>query len=115
MTKALYFHNPRCSKSREALAALHEKNIDVEVIDYLKNPPEREMLERIYNGLGEQVSELIRTKEDDYPLSGLTQTASREAVLNALLAYPKLMERPIILMGAKAVIGRPMTRILDLF
>jgi arsenate reductase (glutaredoxin) len=112
---ALFFHNPRCSKSREALAALQARGIFIEVIEYLKSPPTRDVLERIYDGLGKDVTALIRTKEQEYMQTSLANGHSREAVINALLTYPQLMERPLVLLGNKAAIGRPLTRILELF
>jgi arsenate reductase len=111
----LFFHNPRCSKSREAMAALEARQAPVMVIEYLKEHLTREIAERIYDGLSdEERGLLVRTKEDEYVLSGLHKASSREEIITALIVYPKLLERPILVRGMKAAIGRPLEKILAL-
>lgn len=111
----LFFHNPRCSKSREALALLQDKNIMMRVVDYLKEPLSEALIGRIYDGLDSaQRALLVRTKEEEYVVSGLHNNATREEIIHAIRDYPKILERPILLHGTKAAIGRPVENILKI-
>ena len=110
------FHNPRCSKSRQTLQLLGEHNIDPEVVEYLKTPPSREQLTEILNMLGLEPRQLMRTKEPEYKELGLDdENLSREQLIEAMIATPKLIERPIVIHDGKAVIGRPPEKVLDIF
>jgi arsenate reductase (glutaredoxin) len=109
------YHNPRCSKSREALALINEYSDEVEIIEYLKTPPNAEELTTILNKLGISARALLRSKEPEYVELGLADTTLPEsALIAAMVAQPKLIERPIVIAGDKAVIGRPATNILNL-
>ena len=109
------FHNPRCSKSRAALALLNEKEIEVDIIKYLETPPDREALEEILNQLGLQPRELMRKGELAYKENNLSDDSlTRDQLIDALLEYPKLIERPIVVANGKAAIGRPIENIIDI-
>ena len=108
------YHNPRCSKSRAACALLQEKGITAEVVDYLRTPPSRDELARIVQRLGMRPEEIVRTGEAVYKESYRGRTLSDDEWLDALAAHPILIERPIIIVGDKAVVGRPPERVLEL-
>ena len=107
------YHNNRCRKSREALALLPQEG--TEIINYLENPPSKEELQEILTKLGIQPSQLIRKGEAIWKENFKGKTLNEEDCLNAMLEYPKLIERPIVVNGDKAVIGRPSEKVLDLF
>lgn len=110
------YHNPRCSKSRQTLELLHEKNIEPEVVEYLKNPPSREQLLELLDMLGLEPRQLMRTKEPEYKEQGLDdESLSRDQLIEAMLATPKLIERPIVVNNGKAAIGRPPESVLGIF
>lgn len=109
------YHNPRCSKSRQTLELLHEHNIEADIVEYLKTPPSKAELEALLNMLGLEPRELMRTKEAEYKELGLDdESLSREALIDAMVANPKLIERPIVIHNGKAAIGRPPEKILDI-
>ncbi len=109
------YHNPRCSKSRQTLALIRERGIEPEVIEYLKTPPSVEELRDLMGKLGIEAIDLVRRKEPDFAVSGLDQGEPDEArVLEAIHSYPKLMERPVVVHGARAVLGRPPENVLDI-
>jgi arsenate reductase len=113
--KATIYHNPRCSKSRQTLQILQEKGTDVEVIEYLKTPPDRATLEKILKLLGIGPRALLRTGEDAYREAGLAdETLSDAALIAAMIEHPTLIERPIVLSKGKAVIGRPPEKVLEI-
>lgn len=120
MSKAQFLHNPRCRKSREALALLAEKPLEIEVRAYLEEPLNQEELESLIaklrktEGLTKDVlpSGLIRTGEADYKSHYKGKLTNEAAVIEALLKHPKLLERPILINGQKAAIGRPPENIL---
>ncbi len=115
MTKAVILHNPRCSKSRETLALLNEKGVEVEVVEYLKDTPDADEIRRILALLGLGARELMRTKEDEYKAQGLDNPALSDAeLIAAMVATPKLIERPVVLANGKAAIGRPPVKVLDI-
>ena len=102
------FHNPRCSKSREALALLQARSLDLEVIDYLKNPLSLAQLQALQAQLALPARELLRSNEDEFKTLNLGQAALSEAeLLAALAAHPQLLQRPIVVNGERAVIARP--------
>jgi len=105
------YHNPRCSKSRAGLALLEEKGIDVEIIRYLDTPPTAEALTTLLQKLGMKPRALMRTKETIYKELGLEEIEDETHLIEAMAAHPKLIERPIVVKGDKAVIGRPLENI----
>jgi arsenate reductase len=113
MKTVVIYHNPRCSKSREALRLLQDAPVAVEIVEYLKTPPERATLERILDLLGGEPGALVRAKDPAFAAAGYgpENLSGREAVVNLLLAHPALMERPIVVVGSRAVIGRPPERV----
>lgn len=109
------YHNPRCSKSRAALALLREHGIEPEIVEYLKAPPDRDALRRLAEYTGLRPRELLRSKEAPYRALGLERSGlSDDEVLAAIAAHPILLERPIAVAGRRAVIGRPPERVLEL-
>lgn len=111
--KTVIYHNPRCSKSREALALLNEKNLDVEIIEYLKDKPSIKQLKELINLLGIKPIQLIRTKEDAFKPFKDKQLTDDEYI-SLMAEFTVLIERPIVIKGKKAVIGRPPQLILDI-
>src|SRR3569833_585651 len=107
------YHNPRCSKSRETLALLRDNQIAPVVIDYLKNPPDAAALKKLLKALRLKPRELSRTNHSHSTALGLDDPApSDEALAAAMIAHPILIERPIVVMGSKAVLGRPPEEVL---
>lgn len=114
-TTPTLFHNPRCSKSREALSLLRERGVEPHVVEYLKTPPTAAELEAILAKLGLEPRGLIRTKEAEYRELGLDAPAlSRDELVRAMAEHPKLIERPIFVTEGKAVIGRPPDEVLKI-
>lgn len=107
------WHNPRCSKSRQTLDLLEENGAETEVIKYLEEIQSVEAIKEILKKLGISAHELVRTKEDDYKSLGL-KGASEERLIEAMASHPKLIERPIVIKGNKAVLGRPPEKVLEL-
>lgn len=109
--KATIWHNPRCSKSREALAILQDAGADIEVVDYLHHPPSRDRLVALYARAGLTPREGLRTGEDDAkPLKGATD----DAILDAMIANPILIERPLVETARGVVLGRPPEKVRDI-
>ena len=109
------YHNPRCSKSRQTLQLLHDQGVEPEIVEYLKTPPDRKELEQVLNMLGMEPRQLMRTKEKEYKEQGLDNPdLSRDQLIDAMLATPKLIERPIVIRDGKAAIGRPPEQVLDI-
>jgi arsenate reductase len=108
------WHNPRCSKSRGALELLAERGIEPEVVRYLDVAPTRPELEDVLRKLGtDDPRAIVRTGEARYKELGLAD-ADRDTLLDALAANPILIERPIVVLGDRAVVGRPPEKVLDL-
>ncbi len=102
------YHNPRCSKSRDALNLLREQGQEPEIILYLETPPTAKQLKTLLGKLGISARELLRKGEDAYKELNLAdETLSDTALIKAMVENPKLIERPIAVIGEKAVIGRP--------
>ncbi|MDX1497997.1 MAG: arsenate reductase (glutaredoxin) [Salinisphaeraceae bacterium] len=101
------YHNPRCSKSRQTLDLIQDAGIDPEVQLYLENPPSADELRDLLQKLGISAQQLLRKKEADYKTAGLSSDSSEEEVINAMLECPKLIERPIVVKGEQAILGRP--------
>lgn len=114
MTVIIY-HNPRCSKSRQTLALLEEQGITPDVVRYLETPPDSEKLGKILDMLGMEPRDLMRKKEEPYAALGLDNEAlSRAELIDAMVENPVLIERPIVVRGNKAAIGRPPEQVLDI-
>lgn len=108
------FHNPRCGKSRAALALLQERGIEPHVIEYLRTPLTRGELQTLLQKLGLEAEQVIRKGEDVYRQHYSGKSMSSEQWLDALVAHPILLERPIAVKGQRAVIGRPPENVLQL-
>ena len=113
MAKITVFHNPACSSSRGALELLKSRNVDFEIIEYLKTPPDRATLEKILDRIDSPPSVMVRTdrrfkdlklKPDDY--------RDRDSVIGLLLQHPELMQRPVVINEPRAVIARPPEKLL---
>ena len=113
MTQVTIFHHPRCSKSRETLALLESKGVEIQIVEYLKQVPDAATLSELLAKLGISARELMRTKEEEYKAQGLNNPELTEAqLIAAMIATPKLIERPIVLANGKAAIGRPPENVL---
>jgi arsenate reductase len=108
------YHNPRCSTSRAGLEYLKATGKDFEVVKYMENVPTANELRYLINALAMRPIDLIRKKESVWKENFLGKTLSDEALVQAMLKYPKLIERPIVINGNKAVIGRPTERIAEI-
>ncbi|MGB5242193.1 MAG: arsenate reductase (glutaredoxin) [Lutimonas sp.] len=101
------YHNPRCSKSRQGLAILENSKLNFEVVEYLKNPLSKSEVEEIISSLKIKPIDLVRTNETDWRDNFKGKELSDEEIISALVNYPKLIERPIVISDKKGVIGRP--------
>ncbi len=109
------FHNPRCSKSRATLALLEQEGVDAEQVLYLDAPPTRAELVEVLRMLGMKPRELMRTGEAVYRELGLNAPdLDDDALIDAMIANPILIERPIVIANGQAAIGRPPERVLDI-
>ncbi len=108
------YHNPRCSKSRQGLSILKDANVDFEIIEYLKTPLSKKEITEIVGKLNIDPIDLIRKNETDWKENFKGKEMSNEQVIDAMVAYPKLIERPIVIRGDKAVLGRPPEKIVSL-
>lgn len=109
------YHNPRCSKSRETLKRLAERGIEPTVVLYLETPPDAATLDALLHKLGKEPRELLRTGEPEYAQLGLGEpTLSRDTLIAAMAAHPILIERPIVVVGERAALGRPPENVLAL-
>ena len=113
MSTLVLYHNPRCSKSRAALALLEERGAPHQVVRYLEQPLTRPALESLARQLGVAPRSMMRTKESVYGELGLAE-AGDDVLFDSMVAHPKLMERPILSDGQRAVIGRPPEQMLTL-
>ncbi|MFK3974608.1 arsenate reductase (glutaredoxin) [Pseudomonas sp. NPDC087358] len=115
MTDLTLYHNPRCSKSRGALELLEARGLTPKVVRYLETPPDASQLRELLGKLGIGARQLLRSGEDEYKTLNLADGAlSDEQLITAMAAHPKLIERPILIAGNKAVIGRPPEKILEI-
>lgn len=113
---AQLWYNPSCSKSRKALALLRERGLQPEVLQYLESPPDREMIKHVVRLINGSVRDLMRKKEAPYLELGLDAPGlSDDALIDAMLAHPVLIQRPVLIQGDWAVIGRPPERVLRIF
>ncbi len=108
------YHNPRCGKSRAALAILAQHGIEPIIVEYLKNPPSKEELRVIVGKLGIKPEQIVRKGEDVYKERFADKPLSNEQWLGALASHPILIERPIVIRGDRAVIGRPPEKVSTL-
>ncbi|WP_299459942.1 arsenate reductase (glutaredoxin) [uncultured Microscilla sp.] len=108
------YHNNRCSKSRDSLKLLQSKGVDFETIEYLKTPPTKEELTDLLVKLQMPAKDLIRKGEADYKENFKDKDLSEEEWVDVMVQYPKLIERPIVVKGDKAVIGRPIDKVEEL-
>lgn len=108
-------HNPRCSKSRQTLALLEEQGITPVVREYLNDPLTSEELKTLISQLGLTAAALVRNKEDEFKEAGLDHKSISDAeFIAAMVKYPRLMERPVVINGDKARIGRPPEQVLEI-
>jgi len=115
MSEIVLYHNPRCSKSRAALELLQSRALAVSVVPYLETPPDADQLRELLAKLGIGARQLLRTGEDAYRELNLADPAlDEDALIAAMAAHPKLIERPIAVRGERAVIGRPPERVLEI-
>jgi arsenate reductase len=115
MTDLILYHNPRCSKSRGALELLEARGLSPVVVRYLETPLNAAEIKALLGKLGIGARQLLRRGEDEYAALGLADEQLGEAqLIEAMASHPKLIERPILVVGDKAVIGRPPEKILEL-
>ena len=108
------YHNPRCRKSREGLAFIKDNNLDFEEIRYLENPLDKKELAEIIETLGISPIELVRKSESIWKENYKGKTLSDDQIVEAMVKFPKLIERPIVIHGNQAVVARPADKIKDL-
>jgi arsenate reductase len=109
------YHNPRCSKSRQTLQLLQERGVEPEVVLYLETPPDAATLRELLKKLGIEARELLRTGEDAYKELGLKdRDLAEDDLIRAMAEHPKLIQRPIVVKGDRAVLGRPPENVLGL-
>jgi arsenate reductase len=108
------YHNPRCSKSREALSLIQEQGLEPEVIEYLKTPPSASELKHLIELLKLRPRDIMRTKDANFEALALNLDDD-SAVIQALVEHPELIERPIVVQGSKAIVARPPERVRELF
>ena len=114
-TTVTIYHNPRCSKSRETLKILQSRGMEPEIVDYLKHPPTEATLRELVRLLGITPHELVRRQEPEFKQAGLDDPACSEAdVIRAMARFPRLIERPIVVAGRKAALGRPPTNVIKI-
>ena len=115
MSTYTIWHNPRCSKSRQTMGILEENGIEADVVKYLDETQSVEAIKEVLNKLNISARELMRTKEDEYKSLGLKDEMDEDKLIEAMADHPKLIERPIVIKGDKAVLGRPPEKVLELF
>ena len=113
MSEVQIWHNPRCSKSRAAMTLLEENGIDAEVVKYLDAELDEAMIKELLLKLDIDAIDLMRTKEDKFKELMLDKIGDEGVLIRAMTRFPKLIERPIIIRGDKAVIGRPAEKIME--
>ncbi len=108
------YHNPRCSKSRNTLALLREHGIEPDIVLYLETAPDASEIRELIDRLGITPAQLVRRGEADYREAGLSAESGDKELVEAMVRYPKLIERPIVVRGDRAVLGRPPENVLEL-
>lgn len=114
MSKMTIWHNPRCSKSRATLAILQENGVSVAQFHYLETPPTKADITSVLGALMMEAKDIVRTGEAVYKSLGLSATSHSDLILDALADNPILIERPIVVCGSHAIIGRPPENVLKL-
>jgi len=109
------YHNPRCSKSRQTLSLLQDQGLEPEIVLYLETPPSAETLTLLLKQLGLDARQLLRRGEQEYKDQNLADASlSEQQLIDAMAKYPKLIERPIVVNGQRAAIGRPPEAVLEI-
>lgn len=111
---AKIYHNPRCSKSRQALAALREAGIEPEIIKYLDTPPTKDELRSLIDAAGLRVIDAVRVKEAEFKELGLSEDADDDELLDAMVAHPRLIERPFVVTDKGVRMARPTEAIREI-
>lgn len=111
----IIYHNPRCSKSRQTLALLEEKGVTPSIVEYLKTAPGVNEINGLKDKLNVSAIDMMRPKEAEFKEMGLSKDMSDDKLVAAMATCPKLIERPIVVHGDKAVLGRPPENIEELF
>jgi arsenate reductase (glutaredoxin) len=106
------YHNPKCSKSRQTLALLQENGVEPEIVEYLKSPPSAAQLKAVISKLGVSPREIMRGKEAKE--EGIDAALEGDELIAAIVAHPRALERPIVVKGDKAAIGRPPESVLEI-
>jgi len=114
MSTVQIWHNPKCSKSRNAVALLEEEGVEAEVVKYLETPHTNEEIKSLLKMLNISARALMRTKEEIYKELGLKEVDDEEKLITAMVENPRLIERPIVIKDGKAAIGRPIENIIEL-
>jgi arsenate reductase (glutaredoxin) len=114
MAEVTIYHNPRCTKSRQAMQVIDELGVDVDVVRYLDTPPDAETLRSIIGKLEDDPADLVR--RDDWDDLGVRadDVATVDGVIDVLVAHPRLLQRPLVVTPEVAIIGRPTERVRDL-
>jgi arsenate reductase len=116
MSEFVIYHNPRCSKSRQALEILSEHGIKPRAVEYLKTPPDAKTLKDLLKTLGLKPRDILRDGEDEYKQLNLADPKwSDDELIAAIVKHPILLQRPIVVRGDRAVVGRPPERVKELF
>lgn len=109
------YHNPRCSKSRQTLKILEENGVTPEIVLYLETPPDAKTLKALLKKLGISARQLLRKGEAEYKENNLADTdLTDQQLIDAMVTFPKLIERPIVVNGDRAVLGRPPENVLEI-
>ena len=109
------YHNPRCSKSRQTLSIIQEKGVEVEIVEYLKYPPSNNELKEVLNKLGMKPEQILRKGEAIYKEKYKGNSFTDDEWIEIMTSNPILIERPIVVRGDNAVMGRPPENVIDLF
>ncbi|KPK59098.1 MAG: arsenate reductase (glutaredoxin) [Gammaproteobacteria bacterium] len=114
--KVTIYHNPRCSKSRQTLQLLRDQSINPVIVEYLKNPPDAQKIRELLKALNLGAADLLRTGESEYLELGLDgEDVTEEQRIRAMASHPRLIQRPIVVRGDRARLGRPPEKVLELF
>lgn len=114
MSRLTLWHNPRCSKSRATLALLSKHGVTPEVVLYLETPPTADQIRQVLKRLGKTAIELVRTGENAFSDMNLSKASTEESLIEAMVANPILIERPVVISKDRAALGRPPENVLSL-
>lgn len=114
MAKAVIYHNPRCKKSRDTLKILEDKGLEIEIVEYLKNPPSQKRLKEILKMAGLRAADIVRKGEAEYKDNYKGKDMSEAQWVKALVEHPKMIERPLVVVGSRAALGRPPESVLEI-